>query len=105
MARDLVTRWLEILTDVDEVKSKPHETDVYPPIYLIAGIGATIHLFELYRFDAKGRNSRSQVWPHPHDSCIAQIRETGRWDSEWLSSAFEEGQGYNSENDPLKSKL
>ena len=102
LAHDLLARWADLLTDTVEVKGSPQEINMDPLIASVAGIGAAIQLFELFRFEARGKSSGSEVWPHPHENCIAQIRDTGRWESESMPSAFEDGRGYRSENDPLK---
>ena len=101
LGRDLLTRWADLLTEAVEMKSPPKRIEMDPLIASVAGLGVTIQVFELYRFEARGKSSRSQVRPHPHENCIAQIRETGRWESISMPSAFEDGRGYRLENDPL----
>ena len=102
LADDLLARWLDLLTNVVERESLPHWSDPDPLIARVAGIGVTIHLVELFRFEARGKNSSSQEWPHPHADCIEQIRETGLWEAQPRPSAFEEGRGYRSQDDPAR---
>ena len=102
LADDLLTRWAGLLTDAAERESLPHRIDMDPVIARVARVGVTLQLFEQFRFEAKGENSSSQEWPHPHSNCIRQIRETGRWEAQSRPSAFLEGRGYTSENDPLR---
>ncbi len=58
-------------------------------------VGLRIDLMEHIRFQVMGVSSARQQYPHPHDDCLAQIRETGAWTPMAPSSPFKEGEGYS----------
>ena len=100
LADELSGRWLDLLTDAAESENLPHSAEPDPLVVRVAAIGVAIHLVELFRFEARGKNTGSREWPHPHEGCIEQIRKTGRWEAEPGPSAFEEGRGYSRDDDP-----
>lgn len=50
------------------------------------------HVLECLRYELLGRNSSAEQEPHPHSSCVASIRATGRVQSHL--SELQEGMGY-----------
>ena len=71
------------------MKSKP---ELHGDIMWLAQVLATKHAFELLRFQLLGRNSSTERFPHPHSSCGASIRNTGK--AETFPVEFQEGQGH-----------